>query len=343
MRPATRSRPHQGRRWSLHSAVTLGVLLLFALGAAAPAWGAGAKDPQKVIFDPYATPSWVRTFHGPGASHDAAEDVAMAKGGVTYVAGTIGDGFGSRASLMKMVDGVPSWAAPKTYVGPNGGANTAEKMALGPGNTIYTAGVSTGSNGMPDILVIKWSSSGAVKWAKRYDGPSHGADRSTAIVVDSRGNVTIGGYSANSSGADWVVVSWSSSGAKRWTSRYSASALHEIVPLGLVVAGDRSVYASGVSAVTGSVAAMTVKYSRSGKKLWKKTYKGPAGLGALTFAAVARPGGGVYVCGMAISATTSSDGLVMSYTSKGTRRVFALDTGPGGTSEQSLRDLAVTS
>ena len=88
---------------------------------------------------------------------------------------------------------------------------------------------------------------------------------------------------------------------------------------------------------------MAVKYSRSGKKLWKKTYKGPAGLGAYAFAAVARPGGGVYVCGGAISAATGDDGLVMSYTSKGARRVFALDTGPGGTTQQTLGDLAVTS
>ncbi len=163
------------------------------------------------------------------------------------------------------------------------------------------------------------------------------------MVVDSVGNVTVGGYSVGATGADWVVVSWSASGARRWTSRYGSSSPHEIIPIDMVVTGDRSVYASGVSAIPPAFAAMTVKYSPSGVKLWKKTYAGPAGLGATARAAVARPGGGVYVCGSANSAGTGPDGLVMSYTAGGTRDVFALDTGPGGVSQQRFEDLTVTS
>ncbi len=269
----------------------------------------------------------------------------MTKGGVTYVAGTIegAAGTGSNASLMKLVNGVPAWPAPRTYDSPYHSVDTATKMALGPGGTVYTAGMSIGTNGMFDILVVKWSSSGAVKWAKRYDGPSHSQDIPSAMVVDSAGNVTVGGYSTGATGADWVVVSWSSTGAKRWTSRYSSSSPHEMVPMDMVVAGDRSVYASGISAIPPAFAAMTVKYSPSGVKLWKKTYAGPAGLGALAWGAVARPGGGVYVCGTAISGSTGADGLVMGYTAGGVRDVFALDTGPGGASEQRFDDLTVTS
>ena len=88
---------------------------------------------------------------------------------------------------------------------------------------------------------------------------------------------------------------------------------------------------------------MTVRYSAAGKALWKKVYQGPAGLGAVTLAAAARPGGGVYVCGMSSSAATGADGFVMSYTPSGARDVFALDTGPGGASDQIFDDLAVTS
>lgn len=336
------SAPH-GRRWGLRVAVTAGVLLLFALGAAGPAGADGAKDPQRIIFDLSATPSWTKTFHGLGAAFDAAEDVVMTKGGVTYVAGTIGNAAGADASLTKLVNGVSAWPAPKTYDSPYHSVDTATKVALGPGGTVYTAGRSIGANGMFDILVVKWSSSGAVKWAKRYDGPSHSQDIASAMVVDSAGNVTVGGYSLGATGADWVVVSWSSTGAKRWTSRYSASSPHEIVPMDMVVAGDRSVYASGISAIPPAVSAMTVKYSPSGVKLWKKAYQGPAGLGALAWGAVARPGGGVYVCGSAISGGTGADGLVMGYTAGGVRDVFALDTGPGGATSQSFVDLAVTS
>ena len=223
--------PSTSRRWSLRLAVTAGVLLLFALGAV-PAGAGGAKDPQKIIFDLSATPSWTWTFHGLAAAPDAAEDVVMTKGGVTYVAGTIEGAAGADASLAKLVNGVPAWSTPKTYDSPHHSIDTTMKMALGPGGTVYTAGMSVGANGMFDILVVKWSSSGAVKWAKRYDGPSHGQDIPSAVVVDSAGNVTAGGYSMGATGVDWVVVSWSASGARRWTSRYSSSSPHEMLPHG---------------------------------------------------------------------------------------------------------------
>jgi hypothetical protein len=156
--------------------------------------------------------------------------------------------------------------------------------------------------------------------------------------------VIVAGTTTGPTGLDWVVLSWSSSGARRWTSYSSStSAGHVLRPEALVVAADRGVYASGVSATGPASAAMTVRYSSAGTKTWTKSYKGPAGLGARLWAAVARPGGGVYVCGSADSPTTGADGLVMSYTAKGVRKVFALDAGPGGNSDQGFADLAVTS
>jgi hypothetical protein len=341
MKLATNARPPRRRRWTLRVAVIAGVLLLFSLGAA-PAGAAGAKSPQKIIFDVGATPSWTQTFHGPSATHDTAEDVVMAAGGVTYVTGTIG-GANPNLSLAKLVNGVPAWPAPKVYDSPYHGVDEGMAIALGSGNTIYTAGESVGANGMPDILVVKWSSSGAVKWAKRYDGPTHGVDQTSAVVVDSAGNVTVAGYLVDATGQDWVVVSWSSAGVRRWTSRLDPGAGNFMVPLSLVVADNRSVYATGTSVSGSTVAAVTARYSSAGSLLWKKTYNGPAGLGAATRESVARPGGGVYVSGYAPSVATALDGLVMSYTAGGTRDVFALDTGSGGNSEQGYNDLAVTS
>ena len=344
MRLVPSSDRREPRRRTLRVAIAAGVFVLFALGAAGPAWAAGAKSPHRLIFDPAAEPSWLREFHSAGAFNEGAEAVVMAPGGVTYVAGTmLGPSGNQDASLMKLVDGDPAWPSPKLYDGPNHGGDSADAIALGPGGTVYTAGSATGSNGMPDLCVVKWSSSGAVLWAKRYDGPDHSMEAAESVVVDSAGNVTVGGMTVVVGGMDWVVVSWSSSGARRWVSRYTADGPHQVVPMSLVVAGDRSVYACGISAGPPDVASMVVKYSPSGKTLWKKVYRGPAGLGAYSFSAVARPGGGVYVGGSALSAATGTDGLVMGYTAKGARDVFALATGPGGASEQRFADIALTS
>lgn len=341
----TSSRLRGPRRRRLRVAVTAGVLLLFALGAAGPAWASGAKSPHRIILDPAAEPSWAFVFSSPDATPDAAQDVAMTKGGVTYVAGTMSNTGGSGdASLVKLVDGVPAWPAPKRYDSAHHNTDSATEIAVGRGDVVYTAGPSARSDCTYDILVVKWSSSGVVKWARRYDGPSHSDDTATALAVDSAGNVVVAGTSAGPTGVDWVVVSWSSSGARRWTSRSGSTGPgHVLRPHGLVVAADRSVYASGVAAVGPVPEAMTVRYSPAGKKMWTRKYKGPDGLGARLWAAHARPGGGVYVCGNADSHVTGRDGLVMSYTAKGARKAFTLDTGPGGPSDQGFADLAVTS
>ena len=124
----------------------------------------------------------------------------MTKGGVTYVSGHVGDGAGSDASLMKLVYGVPAWPAPKTYDSPYHSLDIATCIALGPGNAVYTAGMSIGANGMFDMLLLKWSAAGGVQWARRYDGPAHGQDQATEVVVDSAGNVTVCG--STTSGAE---------------------------------------------------------------------------------------------------------------------------------------------
>jgi hypothetical protein len=213
-----------GRPWSLRIAVTAGVLLLFALGAGAPAWGAGAKSPHRIIFDFTATPSWTQEAGGAAGVDDSANDVVIAPDGDVYVGGQYTVVPGNRdASLMKLVGGDSAWPAPKTHDGAAHGYDTATKMALGPDGSIYTAGYSMAANGKADFLVIKWSASGAVLWARRYDGPSHGDDLCTAIGVDTAGNVTVAGTSEGG-GADWAVVSWSPPGVKRWRWRYDDSA-----------------------------------------------------------------------------------------------------------------------
>ncbi len=331
-------------RWGLRVAVTAGVLLLFSLAAGAPAWGAGTDGPDRIIFDPAAEPSWIQEYHGTGASADVAVDVVMGAGGVTYVAGATG--FLTMAcdgTLMKYVHGTPAWAGPKVYNGPNDGVDVFTAIAMGPGDAVYTAGARAGSNGMDDIVVVKWSAAGARQWVRSYDSPSHGSDRASAIVVDSAGNVTVAGETYRLTSQDWVVVSWSPSGSQRWSSRLSAGSGEYLSAMDLVVAEDRNVYATGLSSTAAGVAALTVRYSSSGERKWRKTYTGPAGLGALSLAAAVRPEGGVYVCGATESAATASDGLVMSYTKAGTRDVFALDTGPGGATEQRFNDLDVAS
>jgi hypothetical protein len=325
--------------------VTTVVLLLYALGAGAPAGAAGAERHSAMIWDPAAQPSWILEFAGPGSSYDVAEDVAITADGITYVAGTLGGNAGGvDASLMKVVGGAPAWPLPRTYNSPYNDVDAASFVAVGPGNTIYTAGYSVGSNGKSDLLVVRWSTTGTVKWAKRYDGPAHNDEWPTGMGVDAAGNVTVCGLAADATSTDWVVVSWSKSGVRRWTSFVDAAEGGTLAPRGMTVAPDSSVYVTGMSNSPAGLFMRTIRYASSGAQVWSKTYSGPAAAGAYGTAVVNAPQGGVYVCGTTWNAATCYDGLVVHYSRRnGTRDVFTPDAGAGDPTDQVFLALAVTS
>ena len=323
---------------ALRGSVAMALLLLATLALALLA---GASTAEAVIIDNSADPAWTGTIAGPGSTTDEAYDVALAGGGVTFVTGKIAN---DDISLTKFVDGVISWT--KVYDSPYHAQDAAYKLAVGRGGVVYTVGSSyRASWDNSDLILIKWSAaSGKVLWARRYDGPAHRNDSGRDVGVDRRGNVTVTGTSDDGNGKqDWLVRNYSPSGAVRWTKRLDVGiGAH---PAGLFVAGDDSVYIAGyeqrsIPNVGIQNRSVTMRFSPSGRSLWKKTYLGPEGSGAFVYALAKRPGGGVYACGYAITAASGADGLVVGYSSTGTRKAFVLGSAAGN---QEFRDVAVTS
>jgi len=238
---------------------------------------------------------------------------------------------------------VKSWT--HLYDSPFHSSDVATEIALGPKGVVYTAGSSVNAAGRTDILLVKWSANGTKQWARRWNGSKHGNDNATALGVDAKGNVTVAGWSEGTYSTDYVVVSWSATGAKRWTWRYSGSGHGTDQPTDLLVAKDSSVYVTGWATVGGGKqAAVTARFSAAGKRLWTRVYTGPESLGAGGYALTARPQGGVYVGGYAGRAATGIDGLVLGHAPSGVPSVFALDShGSTGTTAQWFNDVAVTS
>ena len=329
--------------------LVLAWLVLLATSAAAAAVDTGSGAARRVIVDWVATPSWTLQASGDDSSmFECAVDAEIAGDGAVYVAGFLANtGSSQDVSLLKIRDGVAAWAQPRTYDGPYGGPDSATAMALGPGDVIYIAGGSAGASGQSDVLLLKYSKAGKRLWARRYDGPGHGDDYATAVGVDALGNVTV---AATSTGVgtknDCAVVSWSSSGVRRWTWRYDGPTHGDDIPSDMLVATDGSVYVTAQLDAWQPAAkpvALTARLSASGKKLWTRPYSGPAGLGAVANAMVARPGGGIYLAGETTTTGSGRDGLVMRYTPKGGRTLLALDGGAGGATDQRFLDVAVAS
>lgn len=327
-----------GRRSRLLVALLLlGVLLILTLLAGT----AALAGPKRVIDDPDATPSWGRHIPGPGA--DMATDVLMLGGGVTLMAGTLSNAAGSTdISLTKLVDHELAWT--RTWNGAADGLDTAKRMALSPdGKSVYIEGTTANAAGTTDIVVIKRSvRNGNLRWAKRYNGPARGEDIPSAIGVDRDGNVVVCGGSEGEADMDWVVVSWSSSGARRWAWRFDGG--HGIdQAMDLVVAADGRSYVGGSVSVAGGVpAATTARINASGGRMWLKQYLGPEDLGGGVLTLAPRPGGGVYVAGTIRRAATGLDGMLLRYNGRGRRTTVALDTG-AGPSDEVFNDIAVCS
>jgi len=314
-----------------------GVLLLLLAPAASAAPGA-------VVADPIPEPAWTVEIDGPAAdSYDEAVDVKPASGDVTWVCGNGRAPSGkSDISLTRIADGVEQWT--KWWDSPFHKNDFATQMALAPNGDVYITGSS--SNGhYADMILLKWSSSGALKWVRRYDGPGHRSDVARLVGFDGAGNVTISGWTnTNNQGTEWVARSYTAGGSARWTWMYDAGPF-QATPTDECVASNGAVYLTGSSTrVIGSRAtpiAVSARLSPSGRLVWLRRYAGPDYRGATGQAIAKCPSGGVYVAGSASESAYARAGLVMRYSATGKRTVFALK--PGGDQATSFVDVAVTS
>jgi PQQ-like domain len=129
------------------------------------------------------------------------------------------------------------WTA--TYNGPTNGPDTPVAMAIDPNGRAYVAGT-TGNDETADIVTIAYDIyTGAKIWARRYDGPAHGADLGVAIAYNqSSGGVVVTGMSESVAGTgriDAVTISYQPDGTQAWTRRASSSGTD--APSGLAVSG----------------------------------------------------------------------------------------------------------
>ena len=187
---------------------------------------AGPRAASADIYDTDATPSWEYLIDGPAHGDDVGLDLAVA-GDTVYACGyaSTGDRRRRRQSRPPRLRerGIARLHSRRSV---SRHVDTASDIALDPrGGALYTAGITTRTGLLPDLLVVRWRRSGAIVWARSYRGPAGGSDSATDVGVDRRGNVTACGPSTGSHGTDWAVVSWSPSGSRS---------------LGLALLGQRS-------------------------------------------------------------------------------------------------------
>ena len=196
------------------------------------------------------------------------------------------------------------------------GAASATKVAVDPWGDIIVAG----TLGVPsltgkgsDIVVLKYSPAGALRWRAVYDGPAHRDDYVNDLALDAHGNALIVGASAGrTTGRDYVTLKLRAGGSRAWVRRYAGPEAFDEAR-GVAVDPKGNVYVTGSSNDKNRTRrAHTISYSPGGVKRWSArvtTKRSWSGAAAVMFSdsALAR---GVIISGYQGDRTTGDESLV---------------------------------
>lgn len=309
--------------------LTVMALYVFLGGVAMTAGMAGLAE-RASAYVPTYEPTWAKSIDYDGGADDYLVDVLVGPDGTVWACGA---GRSESRNTDFCLVRVPANGLRAYKYGWDGGLrlkDRAQALARGRDGAIYTVGMSTSRLGGADIRLIKWSAFGKVVWTRRLDGTGHGYDTGLDVVVDRSNNVTVCGWATGSAGdQNWAVASWSPLGKLRWRAGYDRAGGFDSAQA-LCVDSSGNVYVTGrATNADQNAVSVTIKYSRTGLRLWRRSYGGVGdGVAPDTAAIVRAPAGGVYVGGFMrrIDDPTEWTGpVVLHYTSAGIRSVIMGD------------------
>lgn len=164
----------------------------------------------------------------------------------------------------------------------------AQKVTTDSSGNVFVAGYTNGNldgntvTGTYDFFVTKYDSTGAKIWTKLL-GVAGASTYGNGVVVDSSGNIFIGGYTSGgldgntlAGTQDVFVTKFDSTGTKQWTRQLGVAAAQSI-SIGVVSDFFGNVFIAGYSgggldgnALTGTKDAFVTKYTSQGVRQWTK-------------------------------------------------------------------------
>jgi hypothetical protein len=285
---------------------SLDVAWTIAVDAGGNVYISGASTGSGTGFD-YATikynssgvQQWAARYNGPGNAEESANSVTVDAAGNVYITGrSVGSGTDyDYATIKYNSSGVQQWVA--RYNGPGNGNDRGREIAVDAAGNVYVTGWSTGDVTLFDYCTIKYDSSGAQQWIRRYDGPAGDDDMTRSLKLDSSGNIYVTGGSTSITGSfDYTTIKYNPAGDSLWVMRYNGPGNNEDIAFVLVLDGSDGVYIAGSSAGTGTGPDFAaVKYDTSGTQQWVARYNGPGNSADTVFAMAVDGSGNVFLTG----------------------------------------------
>lgn len=218
----------------------------------------GMAQTSPLVFD------WVqKTGLNPGRA-DQLRDSAVDSAGNVYLVGaasTTSQGL-NFVTVKLSPTGQVLWTA--EFDGAAHGDDTARSVDIDAQGDVYVTGSSINARGDTDIVVIRYTSSGALSagWAagsgqsrgiRIYDGPAQSYDTGVKVKVDANGFVFVLGSSVGSGTfSDIVLLKYNQLGDRLWTARYDGPAhssdqpvFLNFMPSGNILVGGQSLGVNG--------------------------------------------------------------------------------------------------
>jgi len=210
--------------------------------------------------------------------------------------------------------GAQLWAA---RYGSPASDNGAIAVAVSPsGGRVFVTGSSLRASQYDFATVAYSAATGAQAWARRYNGPGNGDDRSSAMAVSPTGGMAfVTGVSVGAPGVvDYATIAYgAATGTQVWVKRHNGHPQSVAVSrTGCTVFVTGQVFGSGkiLHKNYGTIAYRAA----TGKRLWTARYDGPAHQDdGATAVAVSPVGGKVFVTGESQGIGTRTDYATVAY------------------------------
>jgi len=227
------------------------------------------RDMFALKYNASGVQQWASTYNGLNNGGDYSNCIAVDAAGNVYIAGRSDSAGYQRLTLVKFGSGggSPQWVRLFAAVD-SSRYDEALAVKVDASGNVYVAGFSymRSTPGFEDWVVLKYNSSGALQWARTYNGSAGGSDKARFLVLSPAADVYVFGYTTQTgTNKDLHIRKYNgSTGAVMDSAFYVGPGTAQDDAGGMTIDAAGNVYVVGTSGPN----YVTLKYNSSLQQQW---------------------------------------------------------------------------